>query len=106
MIVRLAATDPNGDAVTFSSPNLPGGATLNPRTGVLEWTPGYAQHGSYDITLWASDGTDAGTSLVGSNLYPYGFTALGNGKVAFINDDDGSLWVSDGTAAGTVSLVC
>ena len=50
----IAATDPNGNPITFSSDNLPNGATLDPTTGLFAWTPGYDQHGSYLIDITAS----------------------------------------------------
>ncbi|NCR02294.1 MAG: hyalin, partial [Microcystis aeruginosa L211-11] len=60
--------------------------------------------------LWKSDGTAAGTVLVGdirpgaSSSYPGNLTAVGN--TLFFSANDGvngrELWKSDGTAAGTV----
>ncbi|MCI0535453.1 MAG: putative Ig domain-containing protein, partial [Verrucomicrobiales bacterium] len=52
----LAATDPDGDALTWRSPNLPRGATLNPRTGIFSWEPDYLAAGTYAIQFIASDG--------------------------------------------------
>jgi len=49
------ATDPNGDTITYSTQNLPSGATFAGQT--FSWTPGYDQAGSYDVTFIASDGT-------------------------------------------------
>ena len=55
-----SATDPDGQAVTYSSPNLPIGATLNPTTGAFSWTPGFGQSGVYpNVQVVASDGQDA-----------------------------------------------
>jgi hypothetical protein len=51
----LVATDPDTDLVTFSSPNLPAGATLNSNSGVFQWTPGYGQAGNYLTTFIATD---------------------------------------------------
>jgi hypothetical protein len=52
------ATDPNGDAVSYSlGIGAPAGATINPTTGVFTWTPTTAQGaGVYNITIIASDG--------------------------------------------------
>ncbi|UUZ69428.1 putative Ig domain-containing protein [Polaromonas sp. P2-4] len=36
-------------ALEYSAPWLPGGATLNSDTGWFEWTPDFAQHGSFTI---------------------------------------------------------
>jgi hypothetical protein len=60
IIVRFAADDPDGDAFTFSSPLLPAGATLDPATGVFQWTPGFTQAGRHVIPIRAHDGRNAG----------------------------------------------
>jgi hypothetical protein len=52
----ISATDPDGDTVTYSSINLPQGASLEPQTGTFNWTPNYYQAGDYIITFIASDG--------------------------------------------------
>lgn len=58
-----AATDPNGDQLTFSAANVPSWATFNASTGRISGTPTAAQVGSYsNITITVSDGT-ARTSL-------------------------------------------
>jgi YD repeat-containing protein/VCBS repeat-containing protein len=57
----LRAGDPDGDALTFSSDLLPGGATLNPTTGLFEWTPAFFQHGTFKVPFTVSDGTSAVT---------------------------------------------
>jgi len=51
----LEASDPDGDSIAFASPDLPGGATLDPVTGVFEWTPSYQQAGLYTVTFIATD---------------------------------------------------
>ncbi|WP_314505471.1 putative Ig domain-containing protein [uncultured Microbacterium sp.] len=52
----VAATDPEGDAVTYSVGALPVGASFDAATATLSWTPGYRQSGQYTITFTASDG--------------------------------------------------
>ena len=37
--IRLNATDKENDSLTFISPDLPRGATLNPATGIFTWIP-------------------------------------------------------------------
>jgi hypothetical protein len=54
--VNFDALDFDGDTIEFESPNLPTGAFLDLNTGVFEWTPGFAQAGSYSIAIWANDG--------------------------------------------------
>jgi trimeric autotransporter adhesin len=54
-----------------------------------------------DIGLYVSDGTDAGTKLVGNYTGAYSLITH-NGKLYFINDN--TIYQSDGTSAGTKSL--
>jgi hypothetical protein len=52
-----AATDANGDSLTFTVANLPSWATFNAQTGRISGTPTAAQVGSYaNITVTVSDG--------------------------------------------------
>jgi len=56
----LVAADPDGDSISYSSPDLPAGAILESLTGVFEWTPTYQQGGLHTITFVATDyGTPA-----------------------------------------------
>lgn len=57
----IAASDPEGDAIRFSSALLPANATLHPLTGVFEWTPAYFQAGVHEIPFTVSDGKGATT---------------------------------------------
>src|SRR5205823_8358195 len=40
---------------------LPGGANLDPNTGVFLWTPGFSRHGTYTVPFTVSDGSRAVT---------------------------------------------
>ncbi len=51
-----SASDPDGDAVTWSGSGLPAGASVNATTGELTWTPQHTQGGAHSITLIADDG--------------------------------------------------
>ncbi len=53
----VAASDPDGDALTYSASGLPAGASFDPATRQFSWTPGYHQAGTYTVTFTASDGT-------------------------------------------------
>ena len=53
----VAATDPDGDALTYSASGLPAGASFDSATRQFSWTPGYTQAGTYTVTFTASDGT-------------------------------------------------
>jgi hypothetical protein len=54
-----AATDPDGDELTFSLDNrAPAGATINPQTGVFTWTPGTAGPVTFGVVV-TDDGSPA-----------------------------------------------
>ena len=53
----VEATDPDGDAVTYSAGGLPAGASFDSVTRQFSWTPDYTQAGTYEVTFTASDGT-------------------------------------------------
>jgi hypothetical protein len=55
LTIALTATDPDGDALTYSADNLPDGATFDPGTQEFRWTPGYDQSGNYEIELSVED---------------------------------------------------
>ena len=50
------ATDPDGDVLAYSAPDLPQGATLDEETGAFTWTPTHEQAGIYTVTFEVSDG--------------------------------------------------
>ncbi|WP_372895479.1 putative Ig domain-containing protein, partial [Stieleria sp.] len=52
----IDATDLDADTLTFSANGLPTGATLDPSSGRLTWTPGAGQVGDYVVTYLVSDG--------------------------------------------------
>ncbi len=55
--LTVSATDSEGDPLTYTATNLPQGATLDPVTGSLTWTPKYVDAGTYkDIAITATDG--------------------------------------------------
>lgn len=58
------ATDLNGDYVTYSSANLPAGATLDSNTGAFSWTPTYDQAGNYSTTFRADSGAASSTTTI------------------------------------------
>lgn len=53
-----AASDADGQSLTFSLQNAPYGASINPSTGEFRWTPAEDQGpGVYSINIMVSDGT-------------------------------------------------
>src|SRR5208337_1533246 len=52
----VVATDPDGDALTYSASNLPAGASFDPDTHTFTWTPNYGQAGNYtDVEFTVTD---------------------------------------------------
>ncbi|MCJ7724629.1 MAG: putative Ig domain-containing protein, partial [Anaerolineales bacterium] len=55
--LTLSATDLDGDILTYSTTNLPSGASFNPTTRIFQWTPGYTQSGVYtNVRFSVTDG--------------------------------------------------
>lgn len=53
----VSGSDPDGDSIIYSATTLPQGATFDPATQSLSWTPNYYQAGQYTVTFTVSDGT-------------------------------------------------
>ncbi|MDR0274777.1 MAG: putative Ig domain-containing protein, partial [Burkholderiaceae bacterium] len=49
------ATDPDGDAVTYSLETAPDGMTINAQTGAVAWTPTLQQGGNQAVAVRAAD---------------------------------------------------
>ncbi len=63
----LSGSDPDGDALIYSSPDLPTGATLD---GVsFSWTPDYDQSGTYNVTFEVSDGDLTANEIITITVY-------------------------------------
>ncbi|MBL8345948.1 MAG: tandem-95 repeat protein [Rubrivivax sp.] len=52
---RVAATDANGDTLTYSLTTAPTGMTINATSGQISWTPTAAQIGSRAVTARVAD---------------------------------------------------
>ncbi len=57
LVVVVDGSDPDGDAVTFSTGTLPSGAVFDADSHTLTWTPEYTQSGNYAVRFSVSDGT-------------------------------------------------
>jgi hypothetical protein len=53
--ITVTATDPDGDALTYTATGLPPGATFDPAQRKFEWTPGFSSAGSYTVKFIATD---------------------------------------------------
>ena len=78
----IVATDPDGDALTFSATGLPPGLSINPTTGVISGTLPYTAAGGYTVTVSAADGSLTTTetfhwTVANTNRAPV-VTALGD----------------------------
>ncbi|MCC6856891.1 MAG: putative Ig domain-containing protein, partial [Microbacteriaceae bacterium] len=60
----LDAADADSDNFLFTAVGLPNGAVLDPRTGVLTWTPDAGQYGVFTLTLGVTDGNRSATENV------------------------------------------
>ncbi|HYE56320.1 MAG TPA: fibronectin type III domain-containing protein [Chitinophagaceae bacterium] len=90
----LSAADPDGDALTFSSDNLPWFATLTNGTNgtaQLKFDPGFSDQGGYMINIYVSDGNGGADTtylnvLVNEN-YPPTLNTINN----VVIDEGGTL---------------
>ncbi len=62
--LNVTATKEEGDPLTYTATALPTGASLDPATGRLTWTPAPGQAGNYSVPVTASDGTMQSTETV------------------------------------------
>ena len=49
------ATDPDGDTLTYSLTQAPGGMVINPSNGLIAWTPSSGQTGSQAVAVRVAD---------------------------------------------------
>ncbi len=58
-LLQFAVTgdDPDGDALSFSSEDLPEGASFDSQTKEFQWIPRSDQQGTFSVTFRVSDGT-------------------------------------------------
>ncbi|MDP3723357.1 MAG: putative Ig domain-containing protein [Candidatus Omnitrophota bacterium] len=52
----VSGSDPDGDALTYSTTPLPADALFDSVTKTFSWTPAYDQAGTYQVTFEVSDG--------------------------------------------------
>jgi hypothetical protein len=56
VVFTATATDPDGDALTFSLDGAPAGAAIDPAGGVFNWTPMASGEFTFDVTVTDSRG--------------------------------------------------
>ncbi len=60
----VAATDENGDALTFSASGLPAGAVFDASRQQFNWTPEYSQAGHFTVEFSVTDGVLSASEAV------------------------------------------
>ncbi len=70
----VTATKQEGDPLFYTAANLPAGATLDPATGLLSWTPQPGQAGNYTVEVTAGDGSLSSTETVNIAVTHTNFT--------------------------------
>ncbi|ETX02621.1 MAG: hypothetical protein ETSY1_02930 [Candidatus Entotheonella factor] len=76
--LSLSASDPEGDALTFSANGLPNNLSLNSATGEISGTLATGSVGSYNITASVSDGTNSD-----SVNFTWSIAAIGDAPTCF-----------------------
>jgi hypothetical protein len=51
----ITASDPDGNALTYTTVNLPTGASFDATQQSFSWTPGYGASGNYNVTFTVTD---------------------------------------------------
>jgi hypothetical protein len=59
----VAATDPDNDAIVYSTGDLPEGAVFDPNTRIFSWQPDHTMEGVYTVVFYATD--DGIPNLIG-----------------------------------------
>lgn len=57
--MSVSASDPDGDALTYTAAPLPAGATFTASMRRFDWTPSYMQAGTYVVTFTVTDSRGA-----------------------------------------------
>ena len=66
------AQDPDDDPLRYSLPNAPAGMTIDPDTGLVQWTPAAGQAGPHQVSLRVQDPAGA------SDTQDYTLTVVAN----------------------------
>ncbi|AFZ10863.1 Ig family protein (plasmid) [Oscillatoria nigro-viridis PCC 7112] len=59
---QIVARDAENDPLTFSLVSPPNGMTINPKTGLIQWTPSLSQVGVQNVGVLVSDSSGATAS--------------------------------------------
>ncbi len=93
---KVAATDPEGKALSFKASNLPSGVSINATTGIISGTPGAT--GSATVTVYASDGV-----ATSSASFPWAITGDKTAPVVTIASSKVDATLKKVTLTGTAT---
>ena len=87
---NVNATDPDGDTLTYSLTTNPPGMTIDPATGVINWTPNSGQIGDNNVTVEVSDGKKSTTQSFTITVYDIltSITVLPETMTLFVTESD------------------
>ncbi len=85
----IQATDANGDTLAYSIDSGPQGLSVDPTTGLVQWTPTQANIGSDSVAVRIDDGKG------GINIYRYLLTVLNTNDLPVISSTPDTTAVED-----------
>lgn len=74
--LAISASDPDGDAITYTASGLPAGLSINGSTGVISGVP--TTVGTYNVTVEVSDGIDPSSASFSWTIDPAGTAYIGD----------------------------
>lgn len=95
------ATDPDGDALTWSLVQGPTGLTIQPTTGLVAWTPTTSQQSAHPVTIRVQDSLGAGVNQ--SFTITVGPADNTKPTVTILTPASGTSLNADVTVTGTVT---
>ncbi len=108
--LQVAASDPDGDALTYSATGLPPGLAIAPTTGLITGTPTTA--GSYSVVVTVADGKGGS---IGAPAFAWTVVAAGGGTTTRYEAEAGTIGggsaiqnaaaASGGQVIGAINLV-
>ena len=101
LVFAVSATDPEGDALTYSASNLPAGAIFDAETRTFSWIPTYQQSGVYQNVHFEVGDEASSESALDENTK---LLLHCNGEDGSTDFRDDSLSANTVTAYGTAHL--